>query len=130
MTSAASNLGLIDLKRRIVVNIPFWRGAVECTFDHCSCKANLKLLKKNSNNICVTFEGNIKHSSLEIKRRKTTGKNREHYKLLLKVNESSSKLHHLGLLKLSGDQFASGKRTVPSRRTLNLNLHHMKVPRN
>ena len=34
-------------------NIPFWRGAVECTFEHCSCKANLKTFKKNSNNLCV-----------------------------------------------------------------------------
>ena len=99
--------------------IPFWRGAVECTSEHCSCKAYLKVLKKNSNNICVTFEGNIKHSSLEIIRRKTTGENREHYKLLLKDNESSSKLHRLGLLKLSGDQFASGKLTGPSRSALN-----------
>ena len=78
MTFAASNLGLIDLKRRIVVNKTYHFGVVECTFENCSCKANLKILKKNSNNICVTFEGNIKHSSLEIKRRKTTGENREH----------------------------------------------------
>ena len=94
-------------------NIPFWRGAVECTFEHFSCKGNLKILKKNSNNICVTFAGKIKHSSLKVKRRKTTGEN------LLNDSESSSKLHRLGLLKLSGDQLASGKRTGPSRSALN-----------
>ena len=69
----------------------------------------MKILKQNSNNICVTFEGKIKHSSLEIKRHKTTDENREHYKVLTKDNESSSKLHRLGLLKISGDQFASAK---------------------
>ena len=100
-------------------NILFWRGSVECTFEHCLCKANLKVLKKKSNNICVSFGSKIKHSSLEIKRRKTTGENREHYKLLLKDNERSSKLHRLGLLKLSGDQLCSGKRTGPSRNALN-----------
>ena len=94
-------------------NIPFWRGAVECTFERFSCKGNLKILKKNWNNICVTFAGKIKHSSLKIKRRKTTGEN------LLNDSESSSKLHRLGLLKLSGDQLASGKRTGPSRSALN-----------
>ena len=62
---------------------------------------------------------NIKHSSFEIKRRKTTGENKEHDKVLLKDNKSSSKLHRLGLLKLSGDQFASGKRIGPSRSALN-----------
>ena len=41
-------------------NITYWRGTVEFTFEHCSCKANLKILKKISNNICVTFEGKIK----------------------------------------------------------------------
>ena len=61
----------------------------------------------------------IKHSSLEIKRRKTTDENREHYTILLKDNESSSKLNCLGLLKLSGDQSASGNRTGPSRSALN-----------
>ena len=61
----------------------------------------------------------IKHSSFEIKRRKTTGENKEHDKVLLKDNKSSSKLHRLGLLKLSGDQFASGKLTGPSRSALN-----------
>ena len=50
---------------------------------------------------------------------KTTGENREHYKILLKDNESPWKLHRLGLLILSGDQFASGKRTGPSRSALN-----------
>ena len=93
--------------------------AVECSFKHCSCKTNLKILKKNSNKICVTYEGKIKHSSLEIKRRKTTDENREHYKVLFKDNESSSKLHCLGLLKPLGDQFASRKRTGPSRSALN-----------
>ena len=36
-------------------NISFWRGAVECTFEYCSCKVNLKVFKNNSNNICVSF---------------------------------------------------------------------------
>ena len=94
---------------------------------------NLKILKKYSNNICVTFEGKIKHSSLEIKRRKTTGENREHYKVLLKDNESSSKLQRLGLLKLSGNHLL--QESVPDlvkvhEITLNLNVHHMKVLRN
>ena len=79
----------------------------------------MKILKRKSYNICVTFEGKIKYSSLEIKRRKTTGKNREHYRVVLKDNEGSSKLYRLGLLKLSGDQFASGKRSGPSRSALN-----------
>ena len=99
-------------------NIPFWR-VVECTFEHCSYKANMKILKRNSTTICVTFEGKIKHSSLKIKRSKTTGENRERYRVFLKDNESSSKLHRLDLLKLSGDQFASGKRIGPSRSALN-----------
>ena len=59
------------------------------------------------------FSGKIKYSSLKIKRRKTTGEN------LLNDSESSSKLHRLGLLKLSGDQLASGNRTGPSRSALN-----------
>ena len=100
-------------------NIPFWRGAVECSFEHCSCKANLQILKRNSNNICILFECKIKYSSLEVKRRKTTAENREHYSVFLKDNESSSKIHPLGLLKLSGDQFASGKLTGPSTSALN-----------
>ena len=83
MTFAASNLGLIDVKRRIVVK-------KQTISEHCSCKANMKILKRNSNNICVTFEGKVKHSSLEIKRLKTTGENREHYKVLLEDNASSS----------------------------------------
>ena len=59
------------------------------------------------------FSGKIKYSSLKIKRRKTTGEN------LLNDSESSSKLYRLGLLKLSGDQLASGNRTGPSRSALN-----------
>ena len=98
---------------------PLWRGAVECTFKRFSCKINLKILKRKSNNKCVTFEGKIKHNSLEIKHCKTTGENREHYRVLLKDNETFSKLHRLGLLKLSGDQFTSGRRTGPSRSALN-----------
>ena len=56
-------------------NISFWRSAVECTFEHCSCKANLKIFKSNSNNICVTFEDKVKRTRREIKCRKTTGEN-------------------------------------------------------
>ena len=76
-------------------------------------QGEFEILKKNSNNICVTFAGKIKHSSLKIKCRKITGEN------LLSDSESCSKLHRLGLLKLSGDQIASGKRTGPSRSALN-----------
>ena len=121
MTFAALNLGLIDVKRRIVVKrtYHFEKGAIECTFEYCSCKTNLKILKRKLCNICVTFEGKIKYSSLEIKRRKTIGKNREHYRVVLKDNEGSPKLYRLSLLKLSGDQFASGKQTGPSRSALN-----------
>ena len=36
-------------------NIPFWR-VVECTFEHCSYKANMKILKRNSTTICVTLK--------------------------------------------------------------------------
>ena len=89
-------------------NMPFWKGAKECTFESCSRKANWEILKRNSNNVCITFEGKINYSSLEIKRRKTTGKNREHYRVLLKGNKISSKLHRLGILKVLGDLFCSG----------------------
>ena len=55
MTFAASNFKSNRFKKENSrkQNIPFWRGAVECTFEHCSCKANLKTFKKNSNNLCV-----------------------------------------------------------------------------
>ena len=54
-----------------------------------------------------------------IKRRKTTGEKKEHYRVLSKDNESSSKLRYLDLLKMSGEQFTSRKGVGPSRRALN-----------
>ena len=86
--------------------LPTWSVIISCTFDDCKSKASLLIDSEFDNRMTVTFDGQIKHATSEVRRRKVSGDERESMKNILKVSkEVASKIYRDILADMSAAQY-------------------------
>ncbi len=90
-------------------NTPFFRGTLKCTFPGCSVSAVVQIMRERSDQVDISYSGELRHKGSVHHGRRIKGIERERIKSALDGMDPS-RVHHRLLLNLPAKVYASGNR--------------------